>query len=53
MIAEPTAEIVAAYVPSHKLRVPQVPDAINAIGVELASLGAKAEPGPLEKPEPL
>src|SRR5918994_1051720 len=51
-IAELTTEIVAAYVSSHKLRVPEVPDLINAVGAELASLGAEAEPSGLEKPEP-
>jgi predicted transcriptional regulator len=51
-IAELTTEIVAAYVSSHKLRVPEVPDLINAVGAELASLGADTEPSALEKPEP-
>ena len=51
-IAELTTEIVAAYVSSHKLRVPEVPDLINAVGAELASLGAETEPSALEKPEP-
>jgi predicted transcriptional regulator len=51
-IAELTTEIVAAYVSSHQLRVPEVPDLINAVGAELASLGAASEPSPLEKPEP-
>jgi predicted transcriptional regulator len=51
-IAELTTEIVTAYVSSHKLRVPEVPDLINVVGAELASLGAASEPSPLEKPEP-
>jgi len=51
-IAKLTAEIVAAYVSSHKLLVPEVPDLINAVGAELASLGAASEPSPLEKPQP-
>ena len=51
-IAELTTEIVAAYVSSHKLRVPEVPDLINAVGAELASLGAETEPSALERPEP-
>ena len=51
-IAKLTTEIVAAYVSSHELRVPEVPDLINAVGTELASLGAEAEPSALEKPEP-
>jgi predicted transcriptional regulator len=51
-IAELTTEIVAAYVSSHKLRVPEVADLINAVGAELASLGAETEPSALEKPEP-
>jgi predicted transcriptional regulator len=41
-IAELTTEIVAAYVSSHKLRVPEVPDLINAVGAELAALGGKS-----------
>jgi predicted transcriptional regulator len=51
-IAKLTAEIVAAYVSSHKLLVPEVPHLINAVGAELASLGAASESSPLEKPEP-
>jgi predicted transcriptional regulator len=51
-IAEPTAEIVAAYVAYHKLRVPDVSNVINAVGTELASLETGAEPIVLEKPEP-
>jgi predicted transcriptional regulator len=51
-IAKLTTEIVAAYVSSHKLLVPEVPDLINAVGAELASLGAASESSPLEKPEP-
>jgi predicted transcriptional regulator len=51
-IAELTTEIVAAYVSSHKLQVPEVPDLINAVGAGLASLGAETEPSALEKPEP-
>jgi predicted transcriptional regulator len=51
-VAELTTEIVAAYVSSHKLRVPELPELINAVGTELASLGREAEPSALEKPEP-
>ena len=51
-LAELTTEIVAAYVSSHKLRVPELPDLINAVGAELASLGAETEPSALEKPKP-
>ena len=38
-IAELTTEIVAAYVSYHQLRVLDVPNVINAVGTELASLG--------------
>ena len=31
-IAKLTTEIVAAYVSSHELRVPEVPDLINTVG---------------------
>jgi predicted transcriptional regulator len=51
-IAELTTEIVAAYVSYHKLRVVDVPGVINAVGVELASLGTEPEPSMLNKPEP-
>ncbi|HYZ26533.1 MAG TPA: MucR family transcriptional regulator [Geminicoccaceae bacterium] len=51
-IAELTTEIVSAYVSSHKIRALEVPDVINAVGVELASLGTAAEPNALKKPEP-
>jgi predicted transcriptional regulator len=51
-IAELTTEIVAAYVSSHKIRALEVPSVINAVGVELASLGTEAEPNALKKPEP-
>jgi predicted transcriptional regulator len=51
-VTELTAEIVAAYVSSHKVRVPEVPGLINAVGAELASLGAESAPSALEKPEP-
>jgi predicted transcriptional regulator len=51
-IAELTTEIVAAYVSYHQLRVLDVPNVINAVATELASLGTEAEPSVLEKPEP-
>jgi predicted transcriptional regulator len=51
-IAELTTEIVAAYVSYHQLRVLDIPNVINAVGTELASLGTEAEPSMLEKPEP-
>ena len=51
-IAELTTEIVAAYVSSHKIRALEVPNVINAVGIELASLGTQAEPNGMKKPEP-
>jgi predicted transcriptional regulator len=51
-IAQLTTEIVAAYVSYHQLRVLDVPNVINAVASELASLGTEAEPSVLEKPEP-
>jgi predicted transcriptional regulator len=51
-LAELTTDIVAAYVSSHQLRVPEVPDLINAVGAELAALGVEAEPTEQEKLEP-
>ena len=51
-IAELTTEIVAAYVSYHQLRVLDIPNVIDTVGTELASLGAEAEPSMLEKPEP-
>jgi predicted transcriptional regulator len=51
-IAELTTEIVAAYVSYHKLRVPDVPNVINAVGTELAALGMGAESLALDKPAP-
>ena len=51
-VAELTTEIVAAYVSSHTIRVPDVSNVINLVGIELASLGTKAEQNGLKKPEP-
>jgi predicted transcriptional regulator len=51
-LAELTTDIVAAYVSSHQLRVPELPDLINAVGSELAALGVEAEPGEQEKLQP-
>lgn len=51
-LAELTTDIVAAYVSSHQLRVPEVPDLITAVGAELAALGVEAEPTEQEKLEP-
>jgi predicted transcriptional regulator len=51
-IAELTTEIVAAYVSYHRLRVPDVPNVISAVGIELASLGTATEPSQMKKPEP-
>jgi predicted transcriptional regulator len=51
-LAELTTDIVAAYVSSHQLRVPELPDLINAVGAELAALGVKAEPTEQGKLEP-
>ena len=50
-LAELTTDIVAAYVSSHQLRVPEIPDLINAVGAELAALGVQAEPTEQEKLE--
>lgn len=52
-IPELTTEIVAAYVSYHKLRVQDVSSVINAVGLELASLGTETEPTVVEKPEPV
>jgi predicted transcriptional regulator len=52
-IAKLTAEIVAAYVSSHELLVPEVPDLINGVAAELASLGAGSQPSALGKPKPV
>lgn len=52
-IAELTTEIVAAYVSYHQIRPTDVPNIINAVGIELASLGKEAEPGALQKTEPV
>jgi predicted transcriptional regulator len=43
-IAELTTEIVAAYVSYHQVGVLDVPNVINGVGIELASLGIEAEP---------
>jgi predicted transcriptional regulator len=51
-LAELTTDIVAAYVSSHQLRVPEVPDLINAVGAELAALEVEAKPSALKQPEP-
>ena len=51
-IAELTTEIVAAYVSYHQIRPTDVPNVINAVGIELASLGKEAEPGVPKKTEP-
>jgi predicted transcriptional regulator len=51
-LAELTTEIVAAYVSSHTIRVLDVSNVINVVGIELASLGTKAEPNVLKKPAP-
>jgi predicted transcriptional regulator len=51
-VAELTAEIVAAYVSCHNVRVPELPGLINAVGAELASIGAGSAPSAPEKPEP-
>jgi predicted transcriptional regulator len=51
-IAELTTEIVAAYVSYHRLRVPDVPNVISAVGFELAALGTTAVPSQQKKPEP-
>jgi predicted transcriptional regulator len=51
-IVELTAEIVTAYVAYNRIRVLDVPNVINTVGVELASLATQAEPSELKKPEP-
>ena len=51
-IAELTADIVAAYVSNHKMGVQDVPNVINVVGIELASLGTQAKPTVQEKLEP-
>jgi predicted transcriptional regulator len=51
-VAELTADIVAAYVSNHKLGVQDVPNVINVVGIELASLGTQAKPTVQEKLEP-
>jgi predicted transcriptional regulator len=47
-----TAEIVTAYVAYHRLRVLDVPNVINTVGLELASLATQSQPSELKKPEP-
>lgn len=47
-----TAEIVTAYVAYHRLRVLDVPNVINTVGLELASLVTEAQPSELKKPQP-
>jgi predicted transcriptional regulator len=47
-----TAEIVTAYVAYHRLRVLDVPNVINTVGLELASLATQGQPSELKKPEP-
>ena len=51
-VAELTADIVAAYVSNHKMGVQDVPNVINVVGIELASLGTQAKPTVQEKLEP-
>jgi predicted transcriptional regulator len=51
-IADLTTEIVVAYVSHHKLQVQDVPNVINVVATELGSLGIRAKPTTLERPEP-
>jgi predicted transcriptional regulator len=51
-VAELTADIVAAYVSNHKVGVQDVPNVINVVGIELASLGTEGKPSVQEKLEP-
>ena len=51
-IAELTTEIVAAYVSYHQIRPTDVPNIINAVGIELAALGRETEAGAPKKTEP-
>jgi predicted transcriptional regulator len=51
-VAELTADIVAAYVSNHKMGVQDVPNVINVVGIELASLGTEGKPTMQEKLEP-
>ena len=51
-VAELTADIVAAYVSNHKMGVQDVPNVINVVGMELASLGTQAKPTVQEQLEP-
>jgi predicted transcriptional regulator len=51
-VAELTADIVTAYVSNHKMGVQDVPNVINVVGMELASLGTQAKPTVQEKLEP-
>lgn len=51
-IAELTTEIVSAYVSSHQIRAPDVPNLVNAVGVELAALGREADSSEPKKTEP-
>ena len=50
-VAELTTEIVAAYVSSHTIRVLDVSNVINVVGIELASLGTEVKPDVVTKPE--
>jgi predicted transcriptional regulator len=51
-VAELTTEIVAAYVSSHTIRVLDVSNVINVVGIELASLGTEVKPDVVTKPDP-
>ena len=51
-IAALTADIVAAYVSHHQIAIPDVPNVIKVVGIELASLGTEADPTVPEKLEP-
>ena len=51
-IAELTTEIVAAYVSYHQIRPTDVPNIINAVGIELAALGKETDAGAPKKTEP-
>jgi predicted transcriptional regulator len=51
-VAALTADIVAAYVSHHEVGIPDLPNVIKVVGIELASLGTGTGPTVPEKLEP-
>jgi predicted transcriptional regulator len=51
-VAALTADIVAAYVSHHEVGIPDLPNVIKVVGIELASLGTGIGPTVPEKLEP-